>query len=49
MTAPAIPFIPPRKTLADLWSALGEVPLDRILFDPPPGTATEWDLLMVTQ
>jgi Uma2 family endonuclease len=32
-------------TAAEWYAALGEVPLNRILFDPPPGTATEADLL----
>ena len=32
-------------TLADLWERLGRVPLDRICLDPPPGKATEQDLL----
>lgn len=31
------------RTVADLWSQLDEVPLYRILLDPPPGTATELD------
>src|SRR5437762_8740408 len=33
------------QTFADLWSDIGEVPLDRILMDPPPGRATEADVL----
>lgn len=32
-------------TLADLLERLGHVPLDRVMFHPPPGTATERDLL----
>lgn len=35
----------PIKTLADAVADLGGVPLDRILFCPAPGTATEQDLL----
>jgi Uma2 family endonuclease len=33
-------------TFADLWERLGEVPLDRILLDPPPGTAAERDVIV---
>jgi Uma2 family endonuclease len=33
------------RTLADLLNRLGGIPLDRIRFDPPPGTATEEDVL----
>ena len=37
---------PPRhKTLADLIEQIGSVPLDRIPMFPPPGTATEADML----
>ena len=37
---------PPKiRTLADLWKRLGDIPLDRIRFEPPPGTATEEDVL----
>jgi len=32
-------------TLADLVHELGDIPLDRILVHPPPGTATEADVL----
>lgn len=32
-------------TVADLVSKLGDIPLDRILVNPPMGTATEEDLL----
>jgi Uma2 family endonuclease len=50
MTALASPFPvsrPPRHfTNAAEWHhALGNVPLERIVFDPVPGTATEADLL----
>lgn len=49
--APAAPapisFRPPRqfKTAAEWLDSLGGVPLERIIFDPWPGTATEEDLL----
>ena len=33
------------STLADLIESLGDVPLNRIRLDPPPGTATEEDVL----
>jgi Uma2 family endonuclease len=33
------------RTAADWWEALGGVPLDRIVFDPWPGTATEADVI----
>ena len=36
------------KTLADVLARVGDVPADRILFDPYPGTATEADLLDAT-
>src|SRR5262245_28496055 len=35
------------RTLADLLDRLGQIPLDRVRFRPPPGTATEQDLLQV--
>jgi Uma2 family endonuclease len=31
--------------VAELWHSLGEVPLERIVMNPLPGTATEQDLL----
>jgi Uma2 family endonuclease len=34
-------------TLADLLERLGNIPLDRVRFRPPPGTATEQDVLDV--
>ncbi len=37
------------RTLVDLVDALGGIPLERILIDPPPGTATEADLLVAEQ
>src|SRR3954468_8301072 len=35
---------PPTATFAELWDQLGQVPLDRILLAPPPGTAVEDDV-----
>lgn len=35
-------------TVADLIASLGDVPLSRVRLDPPPGTATERDLLRLT-
>ena len=35
------------RTLADLLERLGRVPLERIRFRPPPGTATELDVLEI--
>lgn len=34
-------------TLADLLADLGGIPLDRVRFHPPPGTATEQDVIEV--
>jgi Uma2 family endonuclease len=39
----------PIHTLADLIDRLGRVPLDRVRFHPPPGTATERDVLDVAE
>ena len=33
-------------TAAEWMHALGDVPMERIVFDPWPGTATEADLLL---
>ena len=33
------------RNAAVWWAALGEVPMERIVFDPLPGTATEADVL----
>jgi len=33
------------RTATDWWDALGQVPLERIVFDPWPGTATEADVI----
>jgi len=37
----------PIQTLADLLTRLGRVPLERIRFHPPPGTASERDVLEI--
>jgi Uma2 family endonuclease len=37
----------PIRTLADLLDRLGRVPLERVRFHPPPGTATERDVLEI--
>lgn len=44
-------FRPPRcfKNAAEWLAELGNVPLDRIVFDPWPGTATEADLLRLVE
>ena len=43
---PAISGVPPSDlTLADVWANLGEIPLERVRMSPPPGTATENDVL----
>jgi Uma2 family endonuclease len=39
---------PPRaQTMADWWKGLGKVPLERIGFDPRPGTATVDDVVRI--
>lgn len=38
-------FVPGTETLADVMDRIGNVPLDRILWNPLPGTATEADAL----
>ena len=35
------------RTLGDLLRRLGGIPLDRIRFDPPPGSAMEEDLIAI--
>src|ERR1700689_4502239 len=49
MTALASPIPIPRlqkfANAAEWHHALGDVPLERIIIDPPPGAATEADLL----
>lgn len=42
----AAPEPAPLETLADLHRRLGGVPLERIRCQPPPGTATEADVLL---
>jgi Uma2 family endonuclease len=42
-TAPSLPAN--HQTIAELIHALGDVPLERVRMIPPPGTATEADLL----
>jgi len=37
--------LPPPDTLADLLHRLGDIPAERVLMHPPPGTATEQDLI----
>jgi Uma2 family endonuclease len=41
----SISFQPPVKTIGDLLRRLGDIPPDRVRFDPLPGTATIDDLL----
>jgi Uma2 family endonuclease len=38
-------YVPGTDTLADVVERLGDVPLDRILWNPRPGTATEEDAI----
>lgn len=44
-------FVPPRRfdNGAEWLEALGGVPLERVIFDPWPGTATEADLLVFVE
>jgi Uma2 family endonuclease len=53
MTAVTTParFVPPKRfdNGAEWLAALGGVPLERIIFDPWPGTATEADLLQFVE
>src|SRR5207248_1808023 len=42
----ATPDAAPPETLADLHRLLGSIPLERIRCQPPPGTATEDDVLL---
>ena len=39
--------VSPRRTVADLLKRLGGIPADRVRLDPPPGSATEQDVLNV--
>ena len=46
------PFAEPQQlegTMAELMNRLGDVPLWRIRLAPPPGTATEADMLAATE
>jgi len=49
--APPARFVPPRRFQngAEWLRALGDVPLERVIFDPWPGTATEADLLHLVE
>jgi len=50
MSTLAVPIPPSRtrpKTLAELLDGLGNVPPERVRADPPPGTATERDVIDV--
>ena len=38
-------FVPGTETLADVVERIGDIPLDRILWNPRPGTATEEDVI----
>jgi len=46
-SAASSPDVSVHYTVADLHERLGGVPLERIRMNPPPGTATETDLLEV--
>lgn len=43
------PKRPPVETLAELMDQLGNVPLSRVRMHPPPGTATEDDLVVASR
>jgi len=46
----APPLLPAKhrvRTVADLLDQLGDIPASRVLVDPPPGTATETDVIAV--
>lgn len=45
MSTASVPIHRPYRTAADWLRDLGGIPLERIIFDPPPGTATEADVL----
>jgi Uma2 family endonuclease len=45
ITAP----VPKAETLADLVRRLGDIPLERIRLQPPPGTATEKDVIAIRE
>ena len=44
-SAAAPSVVPSDWTFADLWASLGGIPLERIRAVPPPGTATEDDVV----
>ena len=46
---PPAPAAPKYANGAEWLHALGDVPLERIVMDPPPGTATEQDLLRLVE
>ena len=48
-SATAPPAAPVHPTAADWLRALGNVPLNRILFEPVPGTATEADVIRLSE
>src|SRR5688572_16180069 len=37
------------RNFAEWWHSIGDVPLERIITNPPPGTATEADLLRMVE
>ena len=41
--------LPPPRTFAELLERIGDVPLDRIRTQPPPGAATPQDALRITE
>src|SRR5436305_9278479 len=45
MTAPTVTAPHSYGNAAEWWHSLGDVPLERIVMNPLPGTATEQDLL----
>ncbi len=47
MVAVPASFLPSDWTFADFWAHLGDIPPERILMVPPPGAATENDVLEV--
>ncbi len=40
---------PAFDTFSELWQALGKVPLERIRMQPPPGAATEEDVIRICE
>jgi Uma2 family endonuclease len=49
MTASSLTSPPTFGNMAELWHSLDEVPLERIVMNPLPGTATEDDLLIFVE